>query len=339
MGDKSLVFAYGLKDDGSGLDAGVVAAELPDGEIVRSLGSYLGFLLIGTDNGVRFAVAGSSGALTVGPLLETGSAVECFEGQGASVWFGWKNYDSTSTGLGRLSLEEFSAADTLAPAYASDLMVTAQGSVQSVVTFGGRRYFTVSGSGVWGEESTPVASGTIESGRITANVAEQKTVFGVDVRHRELVAGSTTVALSTDGGAFATLGAPLTDDGTVPAESVGREYEVRLTLTADGSDYPVVSGWTVRYYPRVKRQMIHTWPLLMHNEVELPGSIPETVDVAREREAVTSFYRNGTVVNCQSASGSFKAVVDDFEWIPRHFVRTGGDEAQGTMVVTLKEVA
>lgn len=339
IGDKSLVFAYGLKDDGTGLDAGVVAAELPDGEIVRSLGSYLGFLLIGTDAGVRFAVAGSDGSLTLGPLLSTGTAVECFEGQGPHVWFGWKNYDSTSTGLGRLSLEEFAVADNLAPAYASDLMAAAQGAVTSVVTFGGKRYFTVSGSGVWGEDTTYVSSGTIESGRITANISESKTAFGVDVRHRSIPGGTTTVALSVDGGTFATLGAALSQDGTVPAEDSGREFEVRFTITKSGSNIPVLSSWTLRYWPKAQRQTVWTIPLLLHYQVELPDGIPDSIDVAYEREVLVGHFTDGTVLTFQSAIGSASVIIDDFEWIPHHFRAPGGVVPDGTMVLTLKEVS
>ena len=338
-GDKSLVFAYGLKSDGTGLDAGVVAGELPDGEIVRALGAYLGFVLIGTDSGVRFAVPGGDGSLTMGPLLETGAPAACFEGQGPHVWFGWKNYDTTSTGLGRMSLEEFAVTDNLAPAFASDLMATAQGSVTSVVTFGGKRYFTVAESGVWGEDTTYVASGTVECGRITANVPEAKTVFGVDVRHRTITGGSTTVALSVDGGPFVILGAALTQDGTVPAETSGREFEVQFTLTRSGSDYPTLSSWTMRYWPQVKRQMMWRLPLLLHSQVELPGGVAEVVDVAYEREVLVGHYQNGSVLTFQSSVGVSSVVMDDFEWVPHHFREGIGEVAEGTMVVTLKEVA
>lgn len=338
-GDKSQVYRIGLKDDGT-LDVAIPATPgLPDGEIVRAISSYLGFVLLGTDKGVRFAAPGSSGNLQLGPLLETAGAVECFEGQGPHVWFGWKNYDSTSTGLGRMSLEEFSSAETLAPAYASDLMATAQGAVLSVVTFGGRRYFTVSGSGVWGEDSVKVASGTVQSGRITANVAEAKTVFGVDVRHRSITGGSSTVALSVDGGSFTTLGSALSADGSVPAEAVGREFEVQFTLAKSGSDHPVLSSWTLRYYPRVKRQTVRVVPVVLHNAVTLMGGGDESVDVAYERSVLTGHYRDGAVVTVQTADGVFSAVVDDFEWIPHHSTEFGGQAEQGTMVLTLKEVA
>ena len=49
-GQKSMVYKVTLKSDGT-LDTPVVAAELPIGEQIKSLSSYLGFILIGTNDG------------------------------------------------------------------------------------------------------------------------------------------------------------------------------------------------------------------------------------------------------------------------------------------------
>jgi len=53
-------------------------------------------------------------------------------GDGRFVWFAWNNYDLTSTGLGKLDLTTFINGDPLAPVYASDLMVTGQGIINSL---------------------------------------------------------------------------------------------------------------------------------------------------------------------------------------------------------------
>lgn len=122
-GDKSLIYRTRIKDDGTGLDALVVGGELPDGELVTGIYGYLGFVLIGSDKGIRFATAGSTGDLTIGALVPVGTgSVEAFEGQDRFVWFGWPSFDATTSGLGRLDLQNFSDVEALAPAYASDLM-------------------------------------------------------------------------------------------------------------------------------------------------------------------------------------------------------------------------
>ncbi len=47
----------------------IVAAELPVGEIVYSIKYYLGFMLIGTNKGVRVATVSDDGSIIYGPLL------------------------------------------------------------------------------------------------------------------------------------------------------------------------------------------------------------------------------------------------------------------------------
>lgn len=122
-GDKSLIYRTRIKDDGTGLDAMVVAGELPDGEIVTGIYGYLGFVVLGSDKGLRFATVGSTGDLTIGAFIPVGTgSVEAFEGQDRFVWFAWPEFDSDGSGLGRIDLQNFSDTERLTPAYASDLM-------------------------------------------------------------------------------------------------------------------------------------------------------------------------------------------------------------------------
>lgn len=119
-GDKSKIYRTAVRSDGVALDAPVVAGELPDGEIIRAIQGYLGFMVLGTDRGVRFATIDGTGNLVIGQLIDDPAfAVECFEPQGRFVWFGWTNIDGDSTGLGRLDLSVFT--DPLKPAYATDI--------------------------------------------------------------------------------------------------------------------------------------------------------------------------------------------------------------------------
>ena len=127
---------------------------------------YLGFLLIGSNKGFRLAVQDTNGNLTLGALIETGSTVRAFEGQGQYVWFTWEAYDSTSSGLGRMDLANLSDRNALVPAYASDLMATSQANVASVATFDDKRVFTVSGDGFYAQDTDLVAEGSLDSGLI-----------------------------------------------------------------------------------------------------------------------------------------------------------------------------
>jgi hypothetical protein len=91
VGDKSTIYRTQIKPDGTALDIPVAAGSLPDGEIVRSIQGYLGFVFIGSDKGLRFAEADGQGNLTIGPLIATTSAVQALEPQDRFMWFGWTN--------------------------------------------------------------------------------------------------------------------------------------------------------------------------------------------------------------------------------------------------------
>ena len=105
------------------LTSAVVAAELPAGEIVEKLYYYLGYIMIGTNKGVRVAaINDQDGSLNYGPLiLETSQPVYDFAARDHYVW--------ASTGIGALDggltrIDLNNQLETLRFAYANDLQVT-----------------------------------------------------------------------------------------------------------------------------------------------------------------------------------------------------------------------
>jgi hypothetical protein len=105
------------------LTSAVVAAELPAGEIIEKLYYYLGYIMIGTNKGVRVAaINDQDGSLNYGPLiLETSQPVYDFAARDHYVW--------ASTGIGALDggltrIDLNNQLETLRFAYANDLQVT-----------------------------------------------------------------------------------------------------------------------------------------------------------------------------------------------------------------------
>lgn len=332
-GDRSLIYKTAVKADGTALDIPSVAGELPDGEIVRSLQGYLGFVLIGSDLGVRFAEADSAGNLTIGSLIPTTNAVECFEPQDRFCWYGLTNYDAGSTGLGRLDLSALTAP--LTPAYASDLMVTGQGTVLSVATFQNLRVLAVSGLGVYAELTTPVVSGTIESGQITYHLPDNKVGMFVDVHHD--LTGSHGVAISVDGGDFTTIGSTHTTE-TTPfpvGQKRGIRFDMRLTMTAVGNVGPGIRSWTLRSYPTSATVRMITAPLILAEHVVLHNGTSGSADPALELSKIVDLRNTRSLVSWQEADTTYSVVVEDFEWRPHHL--TADKKAwNGTCVVQLK---
>jgi len=70
------------------LTSGIIAAQLPIGEIVYKIESYLGYLMIGTNKGMRVAsISDTTGDLSYGPLIfEDTNGVYDFAFRDKYVW-------------------------------------------------------------------------------------------------------------------------------------------------------------------------------------------------------------------------------------------------------------
>ncbi len=101
------------------LTSAVVAAELPVGEIVHKIYYYLGYMMIGTNRGVRVAaVSDQDGSLNYGPLIvETSQPCFDFAARDHYVW--------CSTGVagepGLIRIDLSNELETLRFAYANDI--------------------------------------------------------------------------------------------------------------------------------------------------------------------------------------------------------------------------
>jgi len=339
-GTASLIYRMTIKADATALDAPIVAAELPNGEIVTSLDSYLGFVLIGTTTGFRFASADVNGNLDVGPLIEVGQ-VDAFASQGRFVWFSYKNFDGTSTGLGRMDISNQVAVNQ--PAYASDLMVTAQGAVPSIGMFGARPVFTVTGVGVYVEHATnKVASATLDSGIYTWGVPDSKFVPLWDLYTKPLN-GNVKIYVSADEGAFNLIG---TQD---EAESLGKVFtgaedrvfaaQVRVMLTSDGTTAgPVLTRWTGKAYAAPVRSQIFSVPVLLHRHINLHGR-EYYVNVKEELRLLRDLVDNPRVVPYQEDADTFSVVVEDVRWEPTSAVQPTSEWAwEGTATILMRSV-
>lgn len=337
-GDRSLIYRTAVKADGTALDAPVVAGELPDGEIVRSIQGYLGFVLIGTDKGVRFATASTDGDLTLGALISTSARVDAFEPQDAFVWFSWKNYDSSSTGLGRLDLRSFVAPNT--PAYTTDLMAAAQGDVQSIASFQNQRVFTVSGTGVFTQTTNKVASGELRTGKVNYRLTAQKVYKYVDVSYESPPAGAKLARrLDVDGTLTAEVDTTITgsrvryDAGSKAGENA--EIVLKLSRATDNTLSPVVTRITLRALPIPPRGEQIVLPLILEESVETENDSVRVVDPKREYDALKLLERDGLPLACQIGDETFEAFIDSVELGPD--LRFSDDWLRGTCTVTLRK--
>lgn len=318
-GQTSLIYKVTIKSDGT-LDVPVVAAELPVGEVVKSIESYLGFVLIGTDKGLRVATSDSESNLVLGQTYETAEPVLCANGFGQYVWIGLTDYTATKTGLGRVDLSRLVGPNE--PARATDLMHTGQGDVLSVVNFEGRQLFSVSGVGVIAEEATElVESGYIDVGTWRWGIPDQKVLAFFDVETEKLK-GSVSVEFAYDGNGFGALGTMLTPDSTtrsfVGPDTLFREARFRLTLSRSSTNSavgPVVLSWQARAVPYPTRSEVLQVPILLHHRINRFNREYD-VDVAFELEFLRGLVNDPRVVNYQEGVNTLKVVIENVEWVP-----------------------
>jgi hypothetical protein len=341
-GNKSLIYKTGIKADGTALDIPTVAAELPMGEIVTTIDAYLGYVVIGLTTGLRFCSSDSDGNLVVGPLIETGTSVNAFASIGQYVYFGWTNYDTTSTGIGRLDIATQVATNQ--PAYASDLMVTGQGAVADIHEFENKVVFTVAGLGAYRQHPTNVvASGTIDSGIYRWGVPDSKFVPKWDLRTEQLN-GSISLAVASDGGSYATVGTQSianslesTFDGF---ETRVFEAEVRLTMTRADSAIvgPVLTRWMGRAYAAPLRSQIFSVPLLLHHQINVKGR-DYFFDVDDELFRLRALVETPSVITYQENVYTYSVIVEDVRWQPVDSAHSHNEwDWDGTCTVIMRSV-
>ena len=104
------------------LTSAITAAELPEGERVYSMRYYLGYLMIGTNKGIRVAsVSDQDGSINYGPLIvETVQPVYDFASRDHFVWCA---SGTTNGKQGLIRIDLSNEIETLRFAYANDLQI------------------------------------------------------------------------------------------------------------------------------------------------------------------------------------------------------------------------
>ena len=339
-GNKTLIYKTAIKADGTALEIPTVAGELPLGEIVQTIDGYLGYIAIGLADGFRIASSDTDGNLVIGPKIVTGNAVEAFAGVGQYIYFGYKNYDSTSTGIGRMDLSVFISPNQ--PAYASDLMVTGQGAVTDIHEFQNEPVFAVSGLGFYTKHTDLVASGYLESGIYRWGVPDAKFIPKLDLRCLPLV-GSITMSVASDGGEFASF--PIFDRALAKEKTLDGleekvfQSEIKLTLArGTATTGPTVTRWMARAYAAPLRSQIFSVPIVMHHKLSVAGR-EYWQDVDFEMRQLRDLVDNPRVVSYQENEDTFAVVIEDVQWRAlRDSIVHNRWDWEGTAIVVMRSV-
>lgn len=269
---KSSIYKFVLNSSGvmPTLTSAITAAELPVGEVVYKIESYLGYLVIGTSKGVRVASITDDGSLIYGPLIiETDNPVLDFAFRDT---FCWATGDVNGhPGLYRIDLSN--EIETLRFAWANDAFLDGVSGYATSVEFVGNTdqiAFTTSGSNGIAIQSTTVLcpSGYITTGRIRYNTLENKLFKLMTVRLDNDTGGLTVKSISPLGTEFDIGG--FAEDAIISELSISypaqaQEYlSFKFTFSrsvGDTTKGPTFKGYQIKSLPAIPRQRLIQYPL------------------------------------------------------------------------------
>ena len=276
-GGNSAIYKFVLSTAGvmPTLTSGIVAAQLPIGEIVYKIESYLGYLMIGTNKGMRVSsISDTTGDLSYGPLIfEDTNGVHDFAFRDKFVWAA--GTVNNCAGLYRIDLG--TEIESLRFAYAKDAYLsTAAGYATSVDFVGNTNQiaFTTSGSNGIAIQSTTVLSetGSLTTGKIRFSTLEPKNFKRLLARGSFTSGTLTLSSLATNAGGtdvqYDHIGYNVNVDPvevTTSQPEIAQEFlAYKFTFERDTTDTtlgPVFKGYQAKATIATPRQRIIKFPV------------------------------------------------------------------------------
>lgn len=340
---------------------GILTAQLPLGETVLSMTTYLGvFVGIGTSRGFRVGTIDTNGDISYGPLLVLNSSgVQGVAAYDRFFWATATNGIDGSSGLYRIDVSQpvqiNSATTGERFAYATDLQAHVAGAVTSVTNFGNsdRMVFAVQQQGSYLESATLLEpSGYYQTGRIRYNTMEPKLFKFLTVR-TQAMKGTLSASVIDPGGANTSIisvtegGSATIADVALGAPATTVEFiQLQLSLTrstVDATTGPEVNAWQLKSLPGSVRPRIFTIPLLCFDHEQdkfgqWTGADGRTLTRLEQFEQVA---QKGDAVTFQSLveGKSYLVLIEDYEFRQMHPPGTNAQGYGGILTVQLRTVA
>ena len=341
------------------------ALPMAAGEYPTALFGYLNYIFVGTNLGVRMCQtlnvydpnANSTGDLKSGPVVPGINTpvklpVTAFTAYRQYVWFSWANYDDSSTGIGRLDLTTF--IDDLAPAYASDLMVTGQGTVDLDWDYTQNApLIAVSGHGVYQQSANLVAQGSITSGWFSYDIPETKTALFARLTAPNLN-GTVNFSLAVDYGNPTYIGtfqqsastsatsSPYNPSSPAPipaggAGLGGKQFSVTMAMEPKDNLSPLVNRWQIDAIPQVSSETLIETIISPYPWAVVEGA-EAWFDPYMEYAFLDNLRRTQQIVWYVEGRLSAQVLIDSVEWCP---IKERADYIKGfnaVLVITMKTI-
>ena len=260
------------------LTSAIVAAEFPPGEIVYKIYYYLGYLMIGTNKGVRVGIVNDQdGSISYGPLIvETSQPCYDFAARNRFVWCA-TGIGALDAGIIRIDLSTSVEGESLRFAYANDLQYVQETTHYTTgVAFYGTSNnlsFCTAYNGTNGHvyrelPSVKKSSGYIITGAIRYGTLEPKNYKFIRGRGTFTNGAMDIATVDANNSPYAiiTYNAAIgTPEAATNSPDGPQEYlSYRFTLSRSASNTslgPTFKGFQAKSLPATKRQRLIQFPV------------------------------------------------------------------------------
>lgn len=359
-GIKSVIHKFTLSTAGAmpTLTSAITAAEMPLGEIIHKIYYYLGYMMIGTNKGVRAAIVNDQdGSINYGPLIvETSQPVYDFTARDRFVWCTAKV--GTSPGTIRINLGE--EIETLRFAYANDIYepdvtngaqstgVAFLGNTSRVVFCSNAISASVSGSIYIQSDTNYLTSGYLQTGYIRYATIEDKVFKTINVNVDNTHGGIQVQSVSKSGNEYtiATFG----EDDVIEEISVsfpqGTQefvaFKFILTVDAFHPATPVFFAYQLKSLPAIARQRLIQYPVLCYdNEADKFGNQIGYDGYAFSRlQAIEALESLGDTIRVKDFRNNetFLGVIEELNFVNRTPPSPTFSGFGGLLLVTIRSV-
>ena len=340
------------------LSSSTVTATLPDGETIKAIHYYLGYLAVGTNKGARICQVNQDGDLIVGPLLiETSYSVNGFTERGSYLYAATKVLDGSNTNgiLIRIDLSQQFDDGTFAYAYDLEYQSTPDSSdCTEVYNLDDRLVMVIEEGGAAGElqvEHTTNyrTSGWLQTGKIRYGTVEPK--FFKYLQTRGLIADGDSIAIQTIGSSgsvydITTLDSESINENIGLSQPVGKQELLAIKYTLNNgsavTNYPVLQSYQLKAIPGVPRQRIYQYPLSCY-DIEMDrynsqfGYLGRAYDVLSKLEALETEGDFVTIKDFRT-NESFQGVIEEVRFTNESSSDKDSNGFGGLLLVTVRKL-
>ena len=358
-GIQSNIYKFTLESTGAmpTLTSAITAAELPVGETTFKISFYLGYMCIGTNQGVRIAqVSDTDGSIAYGPLIfETEQPVYDFAFRDKFIWCA-TGVDGQA-GVTRINLGQEVAQ--LVFAYAWDLYDPADtlGHHTTASAFMGdtnRLAFCNAGNGsdgtIYIESATDlIEEGYLRTGFVRYNTLEGKIFKLINARINTAHGAFDMESVTAEGGTY-DIGT-FAQGQTVPEVNVNYPVGAQEYLgfiftmhrdTNDATQGPLFTGYQIKALPAIPRQRLIQYPVMCYdhemdkfnNEVGYEGSAYARMSQLESVENVGDTIR----IEDFRTGESYIGLIEEMDFINRTPTDKRFSGYGGLLLVTIRSV-